>query len=99
MIITPLNERLLVKVDVFCEEKVLSSGIIVPALKENPFYEGVVLAVGKGKTLKNGTVLPMDVSVGDRIVFHKYNGTKLVVDNEEYQIIDQKDIYAVKEEE
>lgn len=70
-------------------------GIILPDnAKEKP-QEGKVIAVGKGKTLKNGKVVALDVKPGDKILFGKYSGSEVKVGDKEYLIIDADDILAV----
>ncbi|MGB9608541.1 MAG: co-chaperone GroES, partial [bacterium] len=58
---------------------------------------GVVVAVGEGKLLENGQRVPLSVKVGDRVVFSKYGGTEVEIDGEEYIILDEDSIYAIKE--
>jgi len=71
------------------------SGIVIPdTAKEKP-QKGKVLAVGTGRTLDNGTRVPLEVQVGDIVVFSKYAGTEVKVDGEEYLIVSERDILAV----
>jgi len=96
MSIKPMQDRLLVRpVD---EELKTASGIIVPdtATKEKPM-RGEVIAAGPGKLTETGSRLPMDVKVGDKIVYGKYSGTEFKIDDEELLIIDQNDILAIFE--
>ena len=95
MKIRPLQDRILVKrVD---EEDKTSGGIIIPdTAKEKP-QEGLVVAVGPGKTLDNGQLAEPAVSAGDRILFSKYAGTDVMVDGDEHIIIREDDILAVYE--
>jgi len=91
-----MQDRLLVRpVD---EELKTASGIIVPdtATKEKPM-RGEVIAAGPGKLTETGSRLPMDVKVGDKIVYGKYSGTEFKIDDEELLIIDQNDILAIFE--
>ena len=75
------------------EEKV--GGIIIPdTAKEKP-QEGKVVAVGEGKMLECGKLAPMTVKKGDRVLFAKYSGNEVKVDNEDYLIIRQSDILAI----
>jgi chaperonin GroES len=93
----PLGDRVIVK-PVAREEKT-KGGIYLPdtASKEKPM-EGTVIAVGPGRIMDDGKRLPVDVKVGDRIVFAKYAGTEFKTQNdEEYLIISEKDIMAVIE--
>lgn len=90
----PLGDRVIVK-PVEKEEKT-KSGIYLPdTAKEKP-QEGEVVAVGPGKKTEEGTVIPMDVAVGDIVVFAKYGGTEIKVDDEEFMILRESDILARK---
>jgi chaperonin GroES len=72
-----------------------AGGVFLPdTAKEKP-QEGKVLAVGSGRTLDNGTKLPMDVKAGDRIVFSKYSGSEIKIEGKEYLIVSEKDVLAV----
>jgi chaperonin GroES len=95
MKIRPLQDRILVKrVD---EEEKTSGGIIIPdSAKEKP-QEGLVVAVGPGKTLENGSVAEIAVQAGDRILFSKYAGTDVDVDGAEHIIIREDDVLAIFE--
>ncbi|HAA38109.1 MAG TPA: co-chaperone GroES [Firmicutes bacterium] len=90
MRIKPLGDRVVIKV-LEAEEKT-ASGIVLPdKAKEKP-QEGEVTAVGDGRILDNGTRVPMDVAVGDRVLFSKYAGTEVKIDGVEYLIMRQEDI-------
>jgi chaperonin GroES len=95
MKIRPLQDRILVKrVE---EEKKTSGGIIIPdTAKEKPM-EGKVVAVGKGKVLEDGKVMPLDVKKGDRILFGKYAGTEVRIEGEEHLIMREEDVLGVIE--
>jgi chaperonin GroES len=95
MKIRPLQDRILVKrVD---EEEKTTGGIIIPdSAKEKP-QEGLVVAIGPGKTLDNGKIAEIAVSAGDRILFSKYAGTDVNVDDEEHIIIREDDVLAIFE--
>lgn len=95
MKIRPLQDRILVKrVD---EEETTSGGIIIPdSAKEKP-QEGLVVAVGPGKTLENGSLSEPAVNKGDRILFSKYAGTEVNLEGEEHIIIREDDILAIYE--
>lgn len=89
----PLGDRVVVKV--LEEEEVTKGGIVLPdTAKEKP-QKAEVIAVGPGKLLDNGTRAPMEVKVGDKIIFAKYGGTEVKVDGEEYLILRESDILAV----
>jgi len=91
--IRPLQDRILVK-RLDSEEKT-KGGIIIPdAAKEKP-QEGEVIAVGNGKVLDNGTKHPLDVKVGDRILFSKYSGSEVKIDGEEYSIMREDDVLGI----
>jgi chaperonin GroES len=91
--IRPLQDRVLVK-RVEADEKT-ASGIIIPdTAKEKP-QEGEVVAVGPGKRLDNGSIQEMGVKKGDKILFSKYGGTEVKVDDEDYIIMREDDILGV----
>jgi len=96
MKIRPLQDRILVKrVE---EEEKTSGGIIIPdTAKEKPM-EGKVVAVGKGKVLEDGKVMPLDVNKGDRILFSKYAGTEVKIGGQEHLIIREEDVLGVIEQ-
>jgi chaperonin GroES len=76
-------------------EDMTKSGIVLPdTAKEKP-QEGMVEAVGRGRTLDNGTRLPMELKVGDRVLYAKYTGSELKLEDIEYLIISEKDVLAV----
>lgn len=91
--IRPLHDRLIVKR--LNEETKTKGGLFIPdAAKEKP-QEGEVLAVGNGKTGEDGKKIPLDVKVGDRILFSKYSGTEIKLDGEEYLIMREEDVQAI----
>ena len=93
MKIRPLADRIVVK-RTQSEEKT-KGGIIIPdSAKEKP-VEGLVVAVGSGKTLKDGKVHPCDVKAGDRVLFGKYSGTEVKIDGEEHVLLREDDLLAV----
>jgi len=95
MNLKPLGDRIVVKV-VNHEEKT-RGGIVLPdTTKEKP-TEGEVIAVGTGKVLENGQKLPLEVKVGDRIIFSKYAGTEVKLDGDEYVIFSERDVLAIIE--
>jgi chaperonin GroES len=93
MKIRPLHDRLLVRrVE---EEDTARGGIIIPdTAKEKP-QRGKVLAAGNGKILDNGTKVPLDVKVGDTILFGKYSGTEIKIDGEDVLILREEEVLAV----
>ncbi|MEN3014305.1 MAG: co-chaperone GroES [Endomicrobiia bacterium] len=96
MKVKPLGDRVLVKP---LEEKEVKKGnIIIPdTAKEKP-QQGEVIAVGKGKITEDGKLLPMDVKVGDKVLYGKYSGTEIKIDGQEYLILHQDDILGIIEE-
>ena len=95
MKIRPLQDRVIVKR--LEEEEKTKGGIIIPdTAKEKP-QEGKVTAVGKGKMTEDGKIIPMDVKVGDRILFGKYSGSEIKIDGEEHLIMREEDILGILE--
>ncbi|MCZ6782600.1 MAG: co-chaperone GroES [Proteobacteria bacterium] len=95
MKIRPLHDRILVKR--LEEEEKTKGGIIIPdTAKEKP-QEGKVIAVGKGKIADDGTVTPLDVKKGDKILFSKYAGSDVQLDDVEHIIIREDDILGILE--
>jgi chaperonin GroES len=93
MKIKPLQDRVIVKR--IEEEETSKGGIIIPdSAKEKP-QEGRVIAVGKGKVDEHGKTTPMDVKVNDRVLFGKYSGTEINIDDEEHLIMREDDILGV----
>lgn len=91
----PLHDRVIIK-RLESEEK-SSGGIIIPdSAKEKP-QEGKVIAVGNGKVMDDGKVRPMNVKVGDKILFSKYSGNDIKIGNEDHLILREDDILAVIE--
>ena len=95
MKIRPLHDRVIVRRKE--EERTSPGGIVLPDnAKEKP-VQGEILAVGKGKILENGTVRPMDLKVGDRVLFGKYSGSEVKLDGEELLVMREEDIMGVLE--
>jgi chaperonin GroES len=93
MAIRPLHDRILV--ERLEEQEVMRGGIIIPdSAKEKP-QEGKVIAVGNGKVKEDGGRLTPDVKAGDRILFGKYSGSEVKVEDKEYLILREDDILAV----
>jgi chaperonin GroES len=90
----PLGDRLVVKP--IAKEEVTKSGIVLPdTAKEKP-QEGEVLAVGPGRLTDDGQRLPLDVKVGDIVIYAKYGGSEIKIDNEELIILREADVLAKK---
>ena len=95
--IRPLGDRVLVKP--LSRETVTKSGIVLPdTAKEKP-QEGEILAVGPGKVLDNGKRIALEVSAGQKVLFARYAGTEIKVENEEYLILRESDIMGIVEQE
>ena len=95
MKIRPLHDRILVKR--IEEEEKTSGGIIIPdTAKEKP-QEGRVVAVGNGKVAEDGSISPLDVKKGDKILFSKYSGSEVSLDGTEHLIMREDDVLAVLE--
>ena len=93
MAIQPLGDRILVKL--LEEEGKTAGGIILPdTAKEKP-QEAKVMAVGKGRLLEDGTVKPLEIKVGDTVLFAKYSGTEVNHEEKEFLILREDDILAV----
>jgi len=91
----PLGDRVLVRPSE--EESQTESGIVLPDTARKRQTEGRVLAVGQGRTLKNGERYPVSVAVGDTVVYSKYAGTEVRVEDEVLVLIDEDSILAVRE--
>jgi len=91
----PIHDRILIKrVE---DKQTVKGGILIPdTAKEKP-QEGVVVAVGNGKREKDGEVVPLDVKAGDRILFGKFSGTEVKIDNEEYLILREEEVLGIIE--
>jgi chaperonin GroES len=93
MKLTPLGDRVLVKATEQKEEK--KGGIIIPETAKEKPQEGEIIAAGKGKLTDDGKLIPMDVKVGDKILYGKYSGTEVKIDDVEYLIMHQEDILGI----
>ncbi|WP_229051803.1 co-chaperone GroES [Aeromicrobium sp. Leaf350] len=91
--IKPLEDRLIIKTSE--AEQTTASGLVIPdTAKEKP-QEGEVVAVGPGRIDDNGNRVPLDVSVGDKIIFSKYGGTEVKHAGQDYLILSARDVLAV----
>ncbi|MER3447972.1 MAG: co-chaperone GroES [Candidatus Dadabacteria bacterium] len=96
MKVRPLYDRVLVK-RLNTEEKT-KGGIIIPdTAKEKP-QEGKIVSMGKGKLLEDGSIRPLDIKVGDRVLFGKYGGTEINIEGDEYLILREEEILAIIED-
>ena len=93
---TPLGNNVIVKP--LAEEEKTKGGIFIPdTAKEKP-HEGEIIAVGPGKVNKDGRLMPMDVKVGDKVIYAKYTGSEIKIEGEKYLIMPESDILALKVE-
>lgn len=93
MKIRPLHDRVIVKR--LEEERKTASGIVIPDAAAEKSDQGEVLAVGTGKVLDDGKVRPLEVKVGDKVLFGKYSGQSVKVDGEEVLVMREEDIMGV----
>ena len=95
MKLRPLQDRIIV--ERLEEESITAGGILIPdTAKEKP-QRGKIVAVGKGKVTEDGKVLPVDVKVGDKVLFGKYSGTEIKIEGIDYLIMREDDILGVIE--
>ena len=95
MKIRPLHDRILI--ERLEEKEGKKGGIIIPdTAKEKP-QEGKVIAVGNGKVTEDGKKIPLDVKAGDKILFAKYSGSEVKLDDKEYVVMREDDVLAVRE--
>jgi chaperonin GroES len=90
--LTPLHDRVVVRR--IEEKESVKGGIIIPDSAKEKQQEGEVIAVGSGKRGENGQLLPLDVKVGDRVLFGKYGGTEIKIEEEELLILREEEILA-----
>ena len=93
--IRPLHDRVIVERTE--EDRTSPGGIVIPDSAAEKPIRGKVVAVGKGKILESGEVRPLDVKVGDKVLFGKYSGTEVKVDGDELLVMREEDIMAVIE--
>jgi chaperonin GroES len=93
--IRPLHDRVIIKR--LEEQRTSPGGIVIPDSATEKPIKGKVIAVGKGKILENGEVRPLDVKVGDHILFGKYSGTEVKVDGDDLLVMREEDVMAVIE--
>lgn len=89
----PLGDRVIV--EPLEKEEQTASGIYIPETAKEKPQEGLVLAVGPGRTLDDGTRAPMEVAVDDKVIFAKYAGTEVKLDEKKYLILKESDILAI----
>ena len=93
MTVRPLHDRVLIKR--IEEEETVKGGIIIPDTAKEKSQEGEVISVGTGKMLENGSVVPLEIKQGDRILFGKYSGTEIKVDDNDYLILREDEILGI----
>jgi chaperonin GroES len=91
----PLHDRILIKR--IEEQETARGGIIIPDSAKEKQQEGEVIAVGNGRKTEDGKIVPLDVKAGDRILFGKYSGTEIKVDNEDFLILKEEEVLGVIE--
>lgn len=96
MNIRPLHDNIIVKQ--YEEEKITKSGIIIPETSKGEKKEqGKIVAVGKGRINDKGDINPLEVKVGDKIIFNKYSPSEINIDGEEYLVMKENDVLAIIE--
>ncbi len=93
--IKPLGSRVLIKVSE--QEEVTQGGIVLPDTAKKKPNEGEVVAVGPGRLLDNGERAPMNIKVGDRVIFSEYSGTDLEINGEKHVLVEDDQILAIRE--
>lgn len=89
----PLGDRVVLRI--IEQEEKTKGGIVLPDTAREKPQKGEIVAVGTGRLLESGARVPLDLKVGDRVVFARYAGTEVKVDGEEYLIVKERDILAV----
>jgi chaperonin GroES len=95
MKLKPLRDRVIIRR--IEEEEVVEGGIVIPDTAREKPIKGEVIAVGPGRRDDSGKIIPMSVKEGDLVVFRKYAGNEIVIDDEELLIVDEDDILAILE--
>jgi chaperonin GroES len=93
--IRPLHDRVLVKREE--DERKSPGGIVIPDTATEKPMKGRVIAVGKGKILESGEIRPLDVKIGDKVLFGKYSGTEVKMDGDDVLVMREEDIMAIIE--
>jgi len=92
MSITPLEDRIVVRTN--AAESTTASGLVIPDAAQEKPQEGTVIAIGQGR-YENGERIPLDIQVGDVVIYSRYGGTEVKVDGEFLMILNYKDVLAV----
>jgi len=93
MSLRPLHDRVLIRR--IEEKETVKGGIIIPDTAKEKSQEGEVMALGAGRTLENGSILPLEVKLGDRILFGKYSGAEIRIADKDYLILREEEIVGV----
>jgi chaperonin GroES len=93
MTFRPLHDRVLIKR--IEDQETMKGGIIIPDTAKEKSQEGEVISVGTGKTLENGSIVPLEVKEGDRILFGKYSGTEIKVQGQDCLILREDEIVGI----
>jgi len=93
--IKPLGDRVVGKA--LEREEKTKSGIVLPDIAKEKPQEGKIVAVGTGKLLENGQRVPLDVKEGDKVIFSKYAGTEIKIEEQDYLILSERDVLAIVE--
>ncbi len=93
--IRPLGDKVVVRSSE--EEERTAGGIILPDTAKKKPTEGTVVAIGTGKKTEDGKTIPLTVQIGDKVIYSKYGGTEITISGEEYLILDEDQIYAIKD--
>lgn len=91
--IKPLEDRIVVRP--MAAEQVTASGLVIPDTAQEKPQEAEVVAVGPGRVDDKGNRIPVDVSIGDKVIFSKYGGTELKYDGEDYLVLSARDVLAI----
>lgn len=95
MPLRPLSTKIVV--EPAQEEEKTVGGIVLPDTAKKKPQEGRVVAVGSGRVLEDGTVVPLGVSVGQTVIYSKYGGTEVTLQGKDYVILDEDQVYAIRE--
>jgi chaperonin GroES len=91
--VRPLHDRVLVRR--MSEETKTAGGIIIPETAKEKPQRGEIVATGKGRVTEDGKITPLDVKIGDKVLFGKYSGTELKLDGQEYLMMKEEDILGI----
>ena len=92
MALKPLGDRVLIE-QIIHESS--AGGVVIPENAANHNLEGLVISVGPGRKLPNGTIMPMDIKIGDKVVYAKFTGNNIVIEGTPLLILNEKDVLAI----